>query len=61
MQRSTVKSVLIGVSAAAAVIAITGPASGTGVGAVFKPRPDQQATNCDFDASAIIGPGVTGP
>ena len=35
MQLSTVKSVVIGVSAAAAVIAITGAASGSGVGAVF--------------------------
>ena len=35
MQFSTVKSVVIGISAAAAVIAITGAASGTGVGAVF--------------------------
>jgi len=35
MQFSTVKSVLIGLGTAAAVIAITGAASGSGVGAVF--------------------------
>jgi hypothetical protein len=35
MQLSNVKSVIIGVSAAAAAIAITGAASGSGVGAIF--------------------------
>jgi hypothetical protein len=35
MQFSTVKSVIIGVTAAAAVIAITGAASGSGIGSVF--------------------------
>jgi len=35
MQFGTMKSVAIGVGAAAAVIAITGAASGTGIGAVF--------------------------
>ena len=35
MQLSNVKPVIIGVSAAAAVIAITGAASGSGIGAVF--------------------------
>jgi len=35
MRLSNVKSVIIGVGTAAAVIAITGAASGSGVGAVF--------------------------
>src|SRR3974390_1562223 len=35
MQLSNVKSVIVGVVAAVAVIAITGAASGSGIGAVF--------------------------
>ena len=35
MQLSNLKSVIIGVATAAAVIAITGAASGSGIGAVF--------------------------